>query len=96
MEEEPALAAVREDIEDYNNPHANISVGQMDYLVGQIFTHTELLGLTDRQLSAYKATLRKMVWDWYNQALPNPSGLSDVSYQARIHHGIEQLVTTSR
>lgn len=82
-------------IRDYDNPQAQVGVLQMDYLIGQVFTHSELLGLTDRQLSAYKKTLRDMFWDWYNSQLPNPSGLADISHQARLHHGIEQLVTNT-
>lgn len=79
-----------EDIEDYDHPQAKVNVEYMDYLIGKVFTHTELLGLTDRQLSAYKSTLRQMFWGWYNQALPNPHGLADVSLQARRRAGIEK------
>lgn len=66
-----------------------------DNLIGSVFTHSELLGLTDRQLTAYKSTLRQMFWDWYNKHLDNPNGFSDPSRQARVEAGIEQQITST-
>lgn len=73
------------------NPYTgNITVGvaNFDYLIGDVFTHFELLGLTDRQLSALKKTTREMFWNWYNSHLPNPMGLADPSKQAREEVGL--------
>lgn len=64
-------------------------VMSFDYLIGKVFTHSELLGLTDRQLTAYKSTLRQMFWDWYNRHMDNPHGFADPSRQARVEAGIE-------
>lgn len=86
---------VEDNIKDYDNPIAEVTVTDLDYLIGRVFTHTELLGLPDRQLSAYKGVTRKLFWDWYNSHFTNPSGLADVSRQARIAQGIEPNVTTS-
>ncbi len=65
------------------------TVQQFDWLIGKVFNHTELLGLPDRQLKAYRSSLRTMFWDWYNSHMENLSGLSDPSYQARVEAGIE-------
>lgn len=78
------------DISDYDNPVAGIGVLDVDHLIGQVFMQTELLGLPERQHNAYKKVIRKMFWDWYNTNLPNPTGLSDVSHQARVYHQIEK------
>jgi hypothetical protein len=67
----------------------NIRVDQFDYLIGKVFRHLELLGLTDRQLTALKASLREMFWDWYNSYVDNPSGYADPSKHARVEAGIE-------
>lgn len=80
-----------EDIEDYDHPIAKVTVESLDYFIGTVFTHTELLGLPDRQLKAYKSILRDMFWKWYNNHLPNPHGYSDVSHQARVRAGIEKV-----
>ena len=78
------------EIEDYDNPVAGITVGSVDTLIGRIFLHTELLGLPERQLNAYKKVVRDNFWEWYNNNLPNPTGLADVSHQARVAQGIEK------
>lgn len=77
------------DIKDYNNPTVEISVGNVDYLISEIFLQTELLGLPERQLGAFKKIVRRQFWDWFNAGLPNPHGLADPSHQARVYHGIE-------
>jgi len=82
-----------EDIPDYDHPKIEICVEHFDRLIGQVFKHSELLGLTDRQLTAYKSILRQMFWDWYNSFLPNPHGLADPSKQGRVAAGIEPNVT---
>lgn len=79
------------DIADYDHPIANVTVESLDYFIGQVFTHTELLGLPERQLNAYKSVLRDMFWKWYNNHLPNPHGLSDPSHQARVRAGIDKV-----
>lgn len=89
-QETAAEPTVPNDIQDYDNPEISVTVSGMDSLVGKVFTHSELLGLTDRQRAAYQSTLRQIFWDWYNIQLSNPSGLADPSRQARRHHGIEQ------
>lgn len=91
----PTLSEPSEEPMDYDNPKAAVTVESLDYLIGRLFTHTELLGLPDRQLKAYQSTVRKMFWEWYNNHLPNPSGLVDISHQARVRAGIEQLTTAS-
>jgi len=78
------------EIADYNNPIAGIAVGSVDHLIGEVFLQTELLGLPERQLSAYKKLIRRKFWDWFNSNLPNPTGLADVSHQARLSQGIEK------
>lgn len=78
------------DIADYDNPIAGITVNDVDVLIGDVFMQTELLGLPERQLSAYKKVVRQTFWNWYNTNLPNPTGLSDVSRQARVANGIER------
>jgi hypothetical protein len=70
---------------------ARIDVISFDALIGRLFTHVELLGLTDRQLSALKATVRGMCWEWYNGHLDNESGYADPSHAARVEAGIEPL-----
>lgn len=67
-----------------------VDVGSFDYLIGKLFTHTELLGLPERQHIAYKATVRTMFWDWYNSHMENEMGLSDPSRQYRLESGIEK------
>lgn len=79
-----------EQIEDFNNPIAKVSVNNLDYLIGEIFLQTELLGLPERQHQAYKKIVRAKFWEWYNGHLPNRTGLADPSYQARQYHGIEK------
>lgn len=78
-----------EDIEDYNNPIVEIGVGNVDYLISEIFLQTEILGLPERQLGAYKKIVRRQFWSWFNGNLPNPHNLADPSSQARQYHGIE-------
>lgn len=86
MKEEPKLA---------NNKtfgyEATINVTTFDTLIGRLFTHMELLGLTDRQLSALKATTRGMFWEWYNGHLDNEHGYADPSHAARVEAGLEPL-----
>lgn len=82
---------VVDDMEDYDHPIANVTVESLDYFIGQVFTHTELLGLPERQLKAFRSTLRDMFWKWYNNHLPNPSGLADPSHQARVRAGIDKV-----
>jgi len=67
-----------------------INVAQFDYLIGKLFTHTELLGLPERQLGAFKSTSRDMFWEWYNACMDNETGLADPSYQWRVEAGIEK------
>lgn len=67
-----------------------IYVDNFDYLIGKLFTHTELLGLPERQLSAFKSTTREMFWDWYNAYMINEHGFADPSRQHRIEAGIEK------
>lgn len=83
------------EIRDYDNPVAEVVVQDVDYLIGQLIRHSELLGLTERQLGAHKSVLRELVWGWYNSVLPNPSGLADVSKQGRQAQGIEPVSTSS-
>lgn len=79
----------------YEKAKITIGVENFDWLIGQVFTHVELLGLPDRQLTAYKSSLRKMCWEWYNQFVNNPQGLADPSHQARISAGIEPATTSN-
>jgi len=67
-----------------------VNVANFDYLIGKLFTHTELLGLPERQLSAYKSTTREMFWDWYNTFMENEYGYADPSHQWRVEAGIEK------
>ena len=67
-----------------------IYVDDFDYLIGKLFTHTELLGLPERQLSAFKSTTREMFWDWYNAYMENSMGFADPSHQHRVEAGIEK------
>ncbi len=90
-----ASPIIEEDIADYDSPIANVTVESLDYFIGQLFTHTELLGLPERQLAAYRSTVREMFWKWYNNHLPNPHGYSDPSHQARVRAVIEQYTTTT-
>lgn len=83
------------DIKDYDNPVIGIGVLEFDYLIGKLFNHAELLGLPERQLAAYRSSVRDMFWEWFNTWLPNPKGLADVSYQARVAQGVEPKLTTS-
>ena len=75
------------------NADIKIDVQGLDFLIGKVFLHTELLGLTDRQLTAYRATLRQMCWDWYNSHMENAMGYADPSKQARVEAGIDQHVS---
>jgi len=84
-----------EEPKDYDNPIAKVDVLNFDHLIGELMNQAEMLGLTDRQHSAYKASLRRLCWDWYNRQFDNPSGLSDISLQARRHHGIDPNITTT-
>jgi hypothetical protein len=68
-----------------------VNVANFDYLIGKLFTHVELLGLPDRQLSAFKSTTRDMFWDWYNAFMENEMGYADPSHQWRVDAGIEKL-----
>lgn len=77
------------------NSYVEVDVAYFDYLLGKLFSHTELLGLSDRQLTAYKSTVRQMFWDWYNRLFDNPTGLADPSKQLRIDAGIEPNVTVT-
>lgn len=83
-------------VEDYTRNKAVaygsivVNVSGFDYLIGELFTHVELLGLPDRQLSALKSTTRKMFWDWYNNHMDNEIGLADPSRQWRVEAGIEK------
>lgn len=83
-----------DNIADYDNPKIGVTVSSFDYLIGKLFNHTELLGLPERQLSAYKGSVRDMFWDWFNDQLPNPHALADPSRQGRIAQGIEPHTTT--
>ena len=67
-----------------------IGVESFDYLIGKLFTHTELLGLPERQHAAYKATVRAMFWDWYNSHMENEMGFADPSHQYRVEAGIDK------
>lgn len=67
-----------------------VYVDDFDYLIGKLFTHTELLGLPERQHAAYKSTVRTMFWGWYNAFMQNETGLSDPSYQHRVDAGVEK------
>lgn len=80
---------------DYQHAKITIGVENFDYLIGLIFTHVELLGLPDRQLSAYKSSLRKLGWEWYNRFVDNPHGFSDPSHQARVSAGVEPAGTST-
>ena len=72
------------------NGRITVNVANFDYLIGKLFTHTELLGLPERQLSAFKSTTRDMFWEWYNAFMENETGLSDPSHQWRVEAGIEK------
>jgi len=78
------------DITDYGHPIANVNVESLDYFIGQLFQQTELLGLPERQGGAFKSIVRDMFWKWYNNHLPNPTGLADPSHQARVRAGIDK------
>lgn len=80
---------------DYDNPIIKIGVKDLDFLIGRVFEHCELVGMTDRQLSAFKSSLRDIFWDWFNQYIDNPAGLADPSKQARIVTGIEPKTTST-
>lgn len=79
-----------DDIQDYDNPLIGVNVQSFDYLLGKLFTHFELLGLSERQALALRSSVRQMAWEWFNTHLPNPSGLADPSLQARRTAGIEK------
>ena len=66
------------------------TVKSFDFLIGKLFTHTELLGLPERQHAAYKATVRAMFWQWYNDHMENNMGFADPSRQWRVEAGIEK------
>lgn len=72
-----------DDIRDYDNPLIGVNVDSFDFLLGKMFLTFELLGLPDRQAKALKATIRRTGWEWYDNHLPNPSGLASPSLQAR-------------
>jgi len=78
------------EIADYDNPVAGITVANVDNLIGKLFIQTELLNLPERQYNAYKKIVRELFWEWFNSNLPNPTGLADVSHQARVSQGIEK------
>lgn len=71
------------DIRDYDNPSIGVNVDSFDNFLGKLFMTFELLGLPDRQGKALRGSVRKMAWEWYDRHLPNPSGLSSPSLQAR-------------
>jgi hypothetical protein len=73
-----------------------VDVLEFDVLIGETFALSELLGLSDRQITAYKATLRRNFWDWYNTKMENSMGFADPSRQARIDKGIEQNITQTQ
>lgn len=82
---------------NFGNPIIKIGVKDVDHLIGQVFEHCELVGMTERQLKAYKASLRDIFWDWFNLYMQTQgidiSGLADPSRQARIAQGIEKDLT---
>lgn len=84
----------QEDIKDYDNPIIEVDVKSFDYLIGKLFSQLELLGLPDRQAQAYRSSVRRMFWEWYNNHLPNPHGLSDPSLQGRRAQGLEPTHTS--
>jgi hypothetical protein len=69
------------------------NVKSFDHLIGEVFTHVELLGLPDRQIAAYKKSLRSIFWGWYNSHIDNEFGMVDPSRAARVDAGIEPLTT---
>lgn len=73
-------------------PGSNTQIGVVDvnYLLGQLLTQAEILGLPERQWKAYRGTISRMLWQWYNDNLENPTGLVDPSRQARVEAGIER------
>lgn len=84
---------------DFDNPIIKIGVQDVDHLIGKVFEHCELVGMTDRQLSAYKSSLRDIFWDWFNMYMQtqgiDQSGLADPSKQARIAQSIEKEYITT-
>lgn len=78
------------DIQDYDNPVIGVNVQSFDELLGRLFTHFELLGLTDRQRIALTSSVRQMGWAWFDNHLPNPNGLAYPSLQGRRAAGIEK------